>query len=752
MGRPLEIAVEPPAAAIRRGTFLVAVFTLTLFTSSTLLFLVQPMFAKMVLPLLGGTPAVWNTAMLFFQAALLAGYLYAHASIAWLGVRRQAWVHVVIVALPLLLLPISVPGDWAPPNEGQTLWLLLLLSVSLGAPFFVVSSTAPLLQSWFAAIGHRSSGDPYFLYAASNLGSMLSLLAYPLVLESRLALDEQTDLWTLGYGAFLAFVVACAVAVWRKAPTRGAVSSPAGAPVTEPDAVAELTVGRRVRWVALAFVPSSLMLGVTTYLTTDIASVPLLWIIPLSIYLLSFILVFSPTLARSRTPLVRVLPLLLLALTVVVVLKATGPTWLMIPLHLGAFLAVAVVLHGELARDRPAPRHLTQFYLWIAIGGVLGGLFNALIAPVLFDSVAEYPIVIALAAMLMPSYASGKSGGDRNRLDILLPLSVGVLAVLLAVVVSMVGLETTDLAGRMITIGVPVLVILSFDTRPIRFGLGIAALLLATALPVGTDEQLVYSDRSFFSVHRVVDDGEFHELVHGNTIHGSQSLDPAQRTTPLTYYHPSGPLGALFSDAVAETDDPNVGIVGLGTGAMACYARPGETWTFYEIDPQVEKIARDPSLFTFLRDCTPEADVVLGDARLQLASASEDGYDLLVLDAFSSDSIPVHLVTREAVELYRSKLAADGILVFHISNRYLHLEPVISQLAADAGMTAYIGEDLETGGVPGKTASIWVAMSEDRGRLEGLSEARLWRPLPAHPDAPLWRDDFSNVLSVFTWR
>src|SRR5918994_2425963 len=359
VGDSLELALRRPAISVKRGAILVGVFTVALFMSSTLLFLVQPMFAKMILPQLGGTPAVWNTAMLFFQAVLLGGYLYAHASIAWLGVRRQAAVHLLIVALPLLILPISVPSGWVPPNQGQTVWLLLLLTVSLGPAFFVVSSTAPLLQSWFSTTRHRSSGDPYFLYAASNLGSMLSLLAYPLIVESRLRLADQTRIWTVGYGLFVVLIAGCAVAVWRRTRTEDQAAAndrPAEGSVSGP-----LTLVRRLRWIALAFVPSSLMLGVTTYLTTDIASVPLLWIVPLSLYLLSFILVFSPTLARSRGPLVRVLPLLLLALVVAILIKATGPTWLMIPLHLCAFFAAAVVLHGELSRDRPSTRHLTQF-------------------------------------------------------------------------------------------------------------------------------------------------------------------------------------------------------------------------------------------------------------------------------------------------------------------------------------------------------------------------------------------------------
>lgn len=752
MDGPVALAARRPQLPIKQGLALVSTFTITLFTSSVLLFLVQPMFAKMILPLLGGTPAVWNTAMLFFQAVLLGGYLYAHASIAWLGVRKQAALHLIVVSLPFLVLPISVPSGWVPPNQGQTVWLLVLLTVSLGPAFFVVSSTAPLLQSWFATTRHRSSGDPYFLYAASNLGSMLSLLAYPILVESSLRLADQTRIWTMGYALFVVLIAGCAVAVWRRpGPEDGAAATDREA---APSVAEHLTFARRLRWIALAFVPSSLMLGVTTYLTTDIASVPLLWIIPLSLYLLSFILVFSPTLARSRGPLVRVLPLLLLALVTAILLEATGPTWLMIPLHLSAFFAAAVVIHGQLARDRPSTHHLTQFYLWIAVGGVLGGLFNALIAPIVFDSVIEYPIAIVLAALLMPSYSSNRAHLKRHRIDIALPVGVGLLALALAVGGRAIGVSSSDLIGRLIVMGLPVILVLSFDRRPMRFGLGIAALLIVSAMPISAEGRAIYSDRSFFSVHRVKEDSEsrYRELVHGNTIHGRQDLDPSRTSTPLTYYHRTGPIGSVFSDVLGPADDLNIGVIGLGTGTMACYKRPGESWTFYEIDPQVVRIARDPRLFTFMSDCAPDADVIVGDARLKLATAPKDGYGLLVVDAFSSDSIPVHLVTREAVDLYRSKLAPEGTLLFHISNRYLDLRSVLANLASEVGMTAQVGEDLDPADIRGKSASIWVAMADDRSTLAPLSHSPLWRPLPPHAGGPLWTDDFSNVLSVFDWR
>lgn len=415
------MTIDPGIAAVpsiekRRSVAVLGVFVATLFTGSALLFLIQPMFAKMVLPLLGGTPAVWATSMVFFQATLLAGHAYAHWSVTRLGVRRQAKVHILVVLLPLLLLPVSVPGGWTPPEEGPVLWLLRLLAFALGLPFFVLSTSAPLLQRWFASTDHPSGKDPCFLYAASNGGSMLALLFYPFVMEPALPLDIQTRVWAIGYGVLAAGTLACA---WVAIRARGQNDPP---PAVEPDEaegppVRPVTGRRRLRWVALAFVPSSFMLAVTTYISTDIAAIPLLWVIPLALYLLTFILVFSSSRPFPVVWTARIHAIVLIILVLVMPLDDDMlPRWVVLWLPLLGLFMAALLCHAQLAADRPAPRHLTEFYLWMALGGVLGGSFTALLAPVLFDSLIEYPLAIVLACMLMLYLAEKRVTYKRERI------------------------------------------------------------------------------------------------------------------------------------------------------------------------------------------------------------------------------------------------------------------------------------------------------------------------------------------------
>src|SRR5215210_2835051 len=413
------------------GSAMMLLFSATIFVSASLLFLIEPMFAKFVLPSFGGTPAVWPGSMMFFQAALLLSYLYVHATTSWLGARRQAVLHLVLVLLPLLVLPVAVPAEeWAPGAQSNPLlYLLGLLAVAIGLPFFAIAATNPLIQRWLAETEHPAARDPYFLYRASNLGSVIGLLGYPLVVERELTLETQGWMWSIGYGLLIVLVFGSAVMLWRSAPaptareegetaeeeplagdpvSGGGSSQSADPSLGGPPAAEEsggLTLMRRLRWIGLTFVPSSLMLGVTAFITTDITPIPLLWVIPLSLYLFSFVIVFSPS---QRMPdlvhkaMVMALPVAMALLVVTVLVEMRDPYWLLIVLHLLGFFVVAMVLHGEVARDRPAARHLTEFYLWVAVGGVLGGIFNALIAPVAFDTVVEYPLAIVLACLLMP--------------------------------------------------------------------------------------------------------------------------------------------------------------------------------------------------------------------------------------------------------------------------------------------------------------------------------------------------------------
>ncbi len=744
---------------------------MTLFVNAALLFAVQPMFSKMVLPMLGGTPAVWNTCMLFFQAALLGGYLYAHVTSRWLDVRKQSLLQVALFALTFLTLPVAVASGWRPTGGAMPVWwLAALLTVSLGAPFFMLSTGAPLLQRWFSESGHPSAANPYFLYAASNLGSMVALLAYPILIEPTLRLEQQSRVWTAGYVVLALLIGVCALVVRRRVlwgadmaeiPT-GSVAADATAAdldalgpvaVTGATVPAErLTVWRRVRWVLLSFVPSSMLLAVTTYLATDVASIPLLWIVPLAIYLLTFVIVFArKSVFYRHAYAVWLQPPFLLILAVAIALLMQRSVTALAPTHLAAFFLTALVCHGELASDRPSVAHLTEFYLWLSVGGVLGGIFNVIVAPQVFDTVREYPIAIVLAAALRPRLA-GPGPMDRV-LDVAIP------ATLCAVIVGVMrsGFPPASLGEKanVWMFGVLAIIVLLFQRHPTRFALGVAAIFIGATLGRGRDKTLLFQGRSFFGVYRVMAYPKHHALQNGTTTHGGQSIYPQFATEPLTYYHREGPLGQSFAWLMRKNPNRRVAIVGLGTGTVACYGHSNETWTFYEIDPLIERIAFDPRYFSYLRDCPPAKRIVLGDARLSLEQAPDSSYDFIVLDAFSSDAIPVHLLTREALQLYLRKLAPHGSVAFHISNRYLNLEPVLVEVARDAKVAGAIGADGAL--TPAQTMSFkmtskWVVLSRSPKDLSLLVLQKGWRVLPPKSDVALWTDDFSNVFSVFRWR
>jgi hypothetical protein len=736
---------------------MVYLFSATLFFSATLLFLLEPMVGKMILPLLGGTPAVWNTCLVFYQAVLLLGYAYAHFSTQWLGLRRQSWLHLGLMALPLLVLPIRI-SDAAvaslPGAQNPIPWLLALLGSTVGLPLLAVSTTAPLLQKWFSQTQHRNAHDAYFLYAASNAGSMAGLLGYLALVEPNLRLAAQGRWWAAGYAALLAMTAACAWMLWRSPDGESSKFKAQNSKVEESNEP-PVTTARRLRWVLLAFVPSSLMLGVTTYLTTDVAPFPLFWVLPLALYLATFILVFARRPVYAPAWMGRVLCLPALVLMVSFIIEATHPPAVFVTLHLLMFAAAALICHSELAKDRPASRHLTEFYLWMSVGGVLGGMFNALLAPLLFKTVLEYPLVMLVACALAPRV--GEQRGF-NRWDLVWPAALGLLTLALALAVQTAGAEP----GRLSTLAifaVPALLTYRFVLRPIRFSLCLAAILAASAAYVGAHGRTLLVERNFFGVVRVTKDvnGRFHQLVHGGTLHGRQHLDPAHAGEPLAFYHRTGPAGDAFKlfDTVAASLPPRVGVIGLGVGALATYAKPEQAWDFYEIDPAVERIACDPQLFSFMSQCTASPlRVVLGDARLKLRDAPDGHYGMLVLDAFSSDSIPVHLLTREALRLYCAKVANSGLLAFHVSNRRLDLKPIVARLAADAGLAGCDCEDFHISAQEhhdGKEISEWIVLSRRAELLRQLARDPRWPPLPAS-DGPLWTDDFSNLLMALRWK
>lgn len=726
-------------------------FAATMFLSGFLLFVVEPMAAKMVLPILGGVPMVWNGCVVFFQIAMLGGYGYAFAASRWLHLRHHLVLHAVVLALPAAVLPFMIQAGSVTPPEGNPIgWLLLLLAGSIGLPFFVLSTSASVFQHWLSRTDHPAGRDPYFLYSASNLGCLLALAAYPTLVEPRFTLQEQTHLWTIGYAEFVLLAAGCAIFAWRR---RAAARSPvAQALLSGTLAPTSLTVLRRARWVALAFIPSSLMLAVTNYLSTDIAAVPLLWIVPLALYLLTFALAFGRKSALARTVARRALPLLVVPLALFMVAKVLSPLVAMVLLHLAAFAAMALSCHADLAGDRPEPGRLTEFYFWVSLGGMLGGLFNTLIAPLLFNSIVEYPIGVALACALFRANDSRAVSRRSVAADVAAPLVVFATTAAALVVLNA---RAASLPLLLAALSVPALFTFTQRRQAMRFGSCIAAFFVASLVFANAGDRVLFATRTFFGVYRVKEDlgGRFHWLAHGTTLHGTQALTPERRQEALTYYHATGPFGQAWNTLPRALSAREIAVVGLGVGTLATYARPGQSWTFFEIDPAIERIARTHDYFSFMGSCGDRCRVVLGDARISLGRVPEARYDLLVLDAFSSDSIPMHLLTREALALYLSRLQPDGVLMMHISNRHLQLAPIVARLAADQGLAAVQQLEAATPAWPeGKQRSHWIVMSRTKADLGALLDDRRWSPLVAAGSTPLWTDDFSNILSVLVGR
>jgi hypothetical protein len=726
--------------AAAAGALVVPVFAGAMFFSGFLLFMIEPMAARMVLPILGGVPMVWNGCVVFFQIVMLAGYGYAFGASRWLPLRRHVLVHAALLIAPAAVLPFAIGGGTSAPPEGNPLlWLLLLLSATIGLPFFVLSTSASVFQHWLSRTDHPSARDPYFLYSASNLGCLLALASYPTVVEPLLTLRDQARLWAFAYAGFVALAAGCGAVAWR----RGMIGL-RDVPAVRGDDVPEVHWARRVKWMALAFVPSSLMLAVTSYITTDIAAVPLLWIVPLSLYLLTFALAFGRHGAAADRIAARALPLLVVPLALFMIAKLRAPLTAIVLVHLAAFTAIALSCHASLAKDRPDASRLTEFYFWISFGGMLGGMFNTLAAPVLFDSIVEYPLVVALGCLLFRHGTPAK----RGTADIVLPLAVGAITAAILVFGASKG---APLAVQLTLLSVPALVTFAQRRQAQRFGWCVAALMAASLTFDNAGERVLYATRTFFGVYRVSEDlqGRYHALAHGTTLHGLQALAPERRGEALTYFHRTGPFGQAWDALPRAASARQVAVVGLGVGTMAVYARPDQRWTFFEIDPAIERIARTPEQFSFMEACGDRCRVVIGDARISLTRVPERSYDVLVLDAFSSDSIPIHLMTREAVALYLSRLVPDGVLVMHISNRHLTLGPIVARLAAAEGLTAVQQIDRPGDARPeGKSDSHWIVMSRNAASVAPLTTDARWTALTPRPGTPLWTDDFSNILSV----
>ena len=747
---------EAPVLPLDRPARATAIlFAVAVFTSACLVFVVQPMATKLILPTLGGSPSVWNAAMVFFQTALLAGYGYAHLLQRIGSMRRQVAVHLGLLLIAALFLPLRISGLLGDPDpSAPTLWMLATLTLSLGAPFAVLSATAPLLQAWYAraSAGRAGRSDPYVLYAASNLGSFLALLAYPVLIEPLVSLSAQRWGWSLGYGLFVLMVVGLGLVVWRRRETVAAEPAP-------------LAAGPRIAWrekgllILLAAAPSSLMLGVTAHLSTDVASAPFLWVIPLALYLLTFVIAFQ---ARPIIPLHLTLAIQAGTLAACAALAAFRTTeWLFVfGVNLTAFFFTALMCHQRMAERRPAPGRLTEFYLLLSLGGVLGGVFNALIAPVVFDMVWEYPLVLVAVGLLRPW------GRREMRSWEIICCVVGVLIAVagplgLALVRYAPDIRAVVPDHELVRIaqavlGVAALFAFLLRDRAMMFTVVIGAMVWS-GYHVARGYDWVLTERSFFGVMRVAStpieglDGPVHVLMHGTTLHGAQAQAARYRCMPTLYYATSTPLGQAALMTQAERPGGAViGIVGQGSGAMAAYKRAQDRMSFFEIDPMVDRLSRDPRWFSFINGCAQgPVRTVLGDARLTMGREAPASYDLLIIDAFSSDAVPTHLLTVEAIAGYLRLLKPEGVVVLHLSNRNLEItlpaEAAAAALEAPALHQIYIERRDAASMSESSTEALIVGKSE--AALAPYRQDPRWRTLEATGVRP-WTDDYVNLFGA----
>jgi hypothetical protein len=721
-------------------------FVATICAGSFLLFLVQPMIARMALPRLGGAPTVWNSAMLVYQALLLVGYGYAH----WLGARPpqvQRWLHIALFALAAVMLPIGLMAGEMPADANPLVWVPWLLLGSIGPLFLIVSAQAPLMQRWFALSG---GDDPYPLYAASNLGSFAGLISYPLLVEPLLPVAQQSLLWSVGYGVLMVLVFLCGqkLTAAHLAPEHQAAVDHAPPP----------TPTTMLRWTALAAIPSGLMLSTSLHLTTDIVAMPLLWVLPLGLYLLSFSVAFADN-QKFANLCARLAPLFLLIAACGTFVDTSRWALLFALVTLINLFLVAVALHNAMFATRPAPEHLTRFYFIMSLGGVIGGIFCALIAPLIFNWSFEHPLLLVAAAVAMKrppifEWAARRVSGARNATVLL----VVVLALSYVGLVPFLGLPQS------LRDGLAAVLILLLAIGAIGRRIVFAGCVSAVMLSLGGWEKIsnAYEEgritRSYFGIYSIYDypDGA-RGLVHGTTLHGIQNQKAGKQTIPTTYYAPSSGVGLAMS-AVPALFGPNanISVIGLGTGTLACYAKPGQHWRIFEIDPAIAKIARDPKRFSFLSRCAPDARIMIGDARLVVARQAPGQAHVLAVDAFSSDAVPMHLLTREAFAIYGRYLRKDGLLMVHISNRFLNLRPVVAAAAAKGGWQARVDFYLpnKAGFALNYSPSDWIALSRDAGTLEKLAKSsppNVWQPLEANAGDSGWSDDYASILPIIRW-
>ena len=739
---------------IASNRLILIVYTVSIFVSALLLFSVQPLFTKMILPRLGGSPAVWSIAMVFFQSLLLFGYAYAHYLMTIRNRVIPVIVHLTLLIIALLTLPLAIGESWSsPPESGYALWLSGLFAVTIGLPFFALAANNPLLQAWFVRAGHPEARDPYFLYASSNIGSFLALLSYPALLEPMLSLRMQNLLWTCGYGLLIVLIAGCGILLLRAPPcqtlesTTGAAAAPA------------INWASRGRWVFLAAVPSGLLIAVTAHISTDVAAAPLLWVLPLSVYLLTWVLVFQ---ARPLLPHRSMLLLQPLAIVSVIMLLAGGTErnlFVLLGGHLFCFFVIAMACHGELARTRPPAQHLTGFYVALSLGGMVGGLFAGLIAPFSFSWIAEYPILVALAALCRPGNQAPAPRWGRWYWGALTLLAVMLIA---PSYLSAEAAQYLDHFRMPIIIAVAIAamiaaIILKVGRWKFAATIGLA-LLLIRILP--GDRGHVETVRSFFGVHKIVatTDGRYHLLMHGTTVHGAEKVlnddgtPVTGRPEAISYYYKESGISRAIAAVRARKGGPlRAAVIGLGSAALTCASQPGENWKFFEIDQAIVDIARDPKRFSFIQKCHPDLQPVMGDARLTFAKEPDGVYDLIVVDAYSSDAIPVHLATREAMTIYKSKLAPHGTIVVHVSNRHLELASVIVGIANANNLKSWVYFNNPRRDTEYILANNVVISARDESDVGDIAHSDAWKAASPDKLQRVWTDDYSNILGA-VWR
>lgn len=849
----MAIAAEPQDNGARRAAG--PVFAGVMFASAALIFLLQPMFSRMVTPLLGGSPAVWNTSMVFFQGALLIGYVYAHRIARLKSLQAQIYIHAGVIAVACVTLFLVGGGLkivvsealGVPDTRTPILWLLGVLTLSVGLPYAAISATAPLLQSWYARTGRSDAHDPYHLYAASNLGSLLGLAAYPILVEPLLGISAQSVSWATGFLLVGVAIIGAGYVALRSGGIETAESD-AAAPVS--------TWGDRLFWMAAAAAPSSLMLGVTSHISTDVASAPFLWVIPLALYLLTFVFAFGKNADAWRDPVALLQPIALAAL---IVAYTQNEFIFTLSANLVCFFLSALVCHLALSARRPPVGRLTEFYMWVSIGGVLGGAATALLAPVIFNDVYEYPLALAAVALFLPrrdrplpQYAALAIGfaavavalirlfwqdGEFIRIweqgavgisdwgqfgGILLvgllvlaagsdseysrPASIGVAGILgaagiIRLLTDQDGIQIADVLMSAGVFGFGVLILLAHRRQIVREIVAIMGFLLAAtvvivffargqgleqsllfmilgiiavgilanrskpALAAGlviaafvavhvnsADRKLAFQGRSFFGVTRVVEypnlpDGTLRVMMHGTTIHGAQYVTGERTRDPLTYYHPDTGLGRATLAGLARFPQARLGLIGLGSGSTACLKRPQDTLTIFEIDPMVVRFSTQTGVFTYAPQCAPDAAVVLGDARLGVQALPDNALDVLVVDAFSSDAVPAHLLTKEAIALYLRKLSPNGVIILHLSNRNLDLVGEASRVVREGG---FGGLWASTDSAPSADyytsfATSVMVITRDQASANSLLLGPDWYPVE-ESTGRAWSDEYINMV------